>query len=185
MPKKNISIEYAHIYTNSRISDEQKLSLEILENISREYGRESMSFVVMVDDYSFPDPTFNYGSFTAWLAEQGHKPNVVMRESQLIPQCDKVLWEMSDDDLKDELVDYIKAKKYPCSLFIAAWYLLRLGKLKHPEFPESEYASRLINILPESFKPFEEKGFEIIRKTQFSELVNKIENRYIEGRLIA
>ena len=178
---KDISIEYAHIYTNSKIGEEHKLSLKQLSAVRG--PKESL--VVMVDDYSFPDPTFDYVSFTTWLTEQGHKPDLVIRESQLIPQCDQVLILMAEGKLKEEIVEYIKSKKYPCSLFIATWYLLRLGKLKHPEFPESEYASRLINILPESFKPFEEKGFEIIHNTQFSELVNKIENRYIEGRLIA
>ncbi len=178
---KDVSIEYAHIYTNSKIGEEQELSLKALDEIRE----QNESLVVMVDDYSFPDPTFNYDTFTAWLAEHGHKPNVVMRESQLIPLCDQVLFILEDGDLKEEIVNYIKAKKYPCSLFIASWYLLRLGKLNHPGFPESEYATRLVNILPESFKPFEEKGFEIIKATAYSESVNKIENRYFKGRMIA
>lgn len=178
---KDVSIEYAHIYTNSKIGKEHELSLHELSNITE----ADKSLVVMVDDYSFPDPTFDYISFTAWLAGQGHRPDVVIRESQLIPQCDQVLSLMVGSKLKEEIIDYIRGKKYPCSLFIATWYLLRLGVLKHPEFPESEYAKRLINILPESFKPFEEKGFEVIQNTQFSGLINKIENRYIEGRLIA
>jgi len=178
---KEVSIEYAHIYTNSKIGEEHELSLKQLSNIRG----TNESLVVMVDDYSFPDPTFDYDSFTAWLAEQGHKPDLVMRESQLIPQCDQVLSLMNEGKLKEEICDYVKSKKYPCSLFIAAWYLLRLGKLKHREFPENECSERLINILPRSFEPFEEKGFEIIRSTQYAELADKIENRYIEGRVIA
>ena len=181
MGMKAVSIEYAHIYTNSKIGEEHELSLLELAK-ARE---ENESLVVMVDDYSFPDPTFNYDSFTAWLAEQGHEPNVVIRESQLIPQCDEVLKLMEEGKLKEEIIEYIKAKKYPCSLFIAAWYLLRLGKLEHPDFPASEYASRLINILPESFKPFEDKAVEIIKKTPHTDLAELIENRYLEGRLIA
>ncbi|MEX0931885.1 MAG: hypothetical protein WDZ88_04000 [Candidatus Paceibacterota bacterium] len=177
---KDVSIEYAHIYTNSKIGEEHELSLKQLKDVYE----SNKSLVVMVDDYSFPDPTFDYDSFTAWLAEQGYKPAVVIRESQLIPQCDQVLGLMAESKLKEEIIDYIKSKKYPCSLFVATWYLLRFGKLAHPGFPESEYSERLINILPESFKPFEEKGFEIIRSTQYVELVDKIENRYIAGRLI-
>jgi len=178
---KDVSIEYAHIYTNSKIGEEHELSLRELDSVRE----ASESLVVMVDDYSFPDPTFDYGSFTAWLAENGHAPDIVMRESQLIPQCDEALKLMSGGKLREEIIEYIRAKKYPCSLFIAAWYLLRLGALEHPDFPESEYASRLINILPESFKPFEDKALEIIRKTPHAELARKIENRYLEGRLIA
>lgn len=178
---KNVSIEYAHIYTNSKIGKEHELSLNELSNIVE----PNKSLVVMVDDYSFPDPTFDYTSFTTWLAEQGHKPDVVIRESQLIPQCDQLLNLMRDGKLKEEIVDYIKAKKYPCSLFIATWYLLRLGKLQHSEFSGNEIASRLTNILPESFKPFEDKAIEIIQNTQYAEFVDRIVNRYIEGRLIA
>lgn len=178
---KDVSIEYAHIYTNAKIGEEHELSLRALEEIQE----ENESLVVMVDDYSFPDPTFDYDSFTAWLSEQGHAPNVVIRESQLIPLCDQVLAYIPDGKLKSEIVDYIKAKKYPCSLFIAAWYLLRLGKLEYPAFPQSEYAKRLINILPESFKPFEDKALDILRATEHASLIAHIENRYIEGRLIA
>lgn len=178
---KDVSIEYAHIYTNSKISEEHELSLKELEGVR---GQNS-SLVVMVDDYSFPDPTFDYGAFTSWLSDQGHAPNVVVRESQLIPQCDEVLALLEDEKLKGDIVDYIKAKKYPCSLFIAVWYLVRLGRLSHPQFPEAEQAEKLINILPESFKPFEEKGFDIIRGTRHRGVLNSIENRYLAGRLIA
>ncbi len=178
---KDVSIEYAHIYTNSKISEEHELSIKQLNDVRG----SNESLVVMVDDYSFPDPSFDYVSFIVWLSEQGHKPGVVIRESQLIPQCDQVLALMIEGKLREEITDYIvKSKKYPCSLFIAAWYLLRLGKLTHSDFPESDYAVRLINILPESFKSFEEKGFQIIRSTPYAELVNQIENRYIEGRSI-
>tara|TARA_B100000745_G_scaffold298696_1_gene247922 strand:- start:6747 stop:7286 length:540 start_codon:yes stop_codon:yes gene_type:complete len=177
---KDLSVEYAHIYTNSKISDEQKLSLEILENIKE----DNKSLVVLVDDYSFPDPTFNYDEFLAWLSEHGHKPDLVMRESQLIPLCDQVLQLMEEGELKESLISYIKTKKYPCSLFIAAWYLLRLGVLRSSEFPESESASKLINILPKSFESYEDKAREVIATTKYANLLDCIENKYFEGRAI-
>lgn len=178
---KDTSIEYAHIYTNAKIGEEHEVSLRELDAIRS--GNESL--VVLVDDYSFPDPTFDYAAFIAWLADHGHKPDVVMRESQLIPLCDQTLEMISGPDVKEELVDYIKARKYPCSLFIAAWYLLRLGKLTHPGFSEQEYAKNLLNILPESFRPFEDKGLDIIRATPHAGLVQHIQHRYIRGRLLA
>lgn len=179
---KDVSIEYAHIYTNSKINEEHKLSLKVLDSVRTSNSNESL--VVMVDDYSFPDPTFDYKVFVEWLAEHGHRPNIVMRESQLIPVCDQVLAIIENSELKEEILNYIKAKKYSCSLFIASWYLLRLGKFKHDSFSESEYADKLVNILPESFKPFEDKGLEIIQSTRYSDVVSKIENRYFKGRLI-
>lgn len=184
---KNVSIEYAHIYTNKKISLEQKTSLQILGKLKKdlEGKNQSISLVILVDDYSFPDPTFDYEKFVLWLSSKGFKPNIILRESQLIPLCDQVLQKVRDAKVKEGLVSYIKAKKYPCSLFIAAWYLLRLGYLKHSSFNTGSFASKLINILPSSFKPFEDKALEIISKTEFSGAEKLIEYSYIEGRLIA
>lgn len=182
---KDVSIEYAHIYTNNRIDEEHSTSVEILGDLKLELGDKSTSLVVMVDDYSFPDPTFDYDAFVVWLDQQGMKPDILLRESQLIPVCDEVLSLVQDEKLKQEITDYIKAKKYPCSLFIAAWYLLRLGFIESSIFPAQLKAGKLINILPESFKPFEGKGLEIISATQYAESTEMIEYRFFAGRLIA
>ncbi len=182
---KKVSIEYAHIYTNNHIGDEQKFSLEILGDIAKEYTKEDISLVVMVDDYSFPDPSFNYSDFSEWLSIEGFSPDIVLRESQLIPVCDEVLKIVDDPKLKEQISDYIRSKKYPCSLFVATWYLIRLGKIENSLFKKDFVSERLINILPVSFKPFEEKAFDIIRSTKFKEVMGVIENRYFEGRLLA
>lgn len=182
---KDISIEYAHIYTNKKIDDEHKLSLNILNKImKKEKSRDSISLVVMVDDYSFPDPSFDYNSFVSWLTEQGFKPDLVLRESQLIPTCDELLKKINNKKIKAQLIEYIKSKKYPCSLFIASWYLIRLGILNHPLFNNQLTAKKIVNILPISFKPFEEKALEIITSTQFAKYVKNIEYHYLEGRSI-
>ena len=183
----DLSIEYAHIYTNDKIGKEHEVSIGILEKIKDETKEDSKSFslVILVDDYSFPDPTFDYENFSLWLTEKGFKPDLIFRESQLIPLCDEVLKHLQDSKLRGQLADYIKAKKYPCSLFIAAWYLLRLGNLKFSSFPENLCAKELVNILPESFKPFEDKALEIMSRTDFSESVKLIKHHYIEGRLLA
>ncbi len=182
---KDVSVEYAHIYTNNRVTEEHEVSLKLLSDVKSEIAGQSISLVVMVDDYSFPDPTFNYDEFTSWLSEKGFKPDLVIRESQLIPLCDKVISLMNNEKLKEQITEYIKSKKYPCSLFIAAWYLLRLGYLSFELFPENLKANQLINILPESFRPFEEKGLEIISSTSFIEAKEKINYKFFEGRLIA
>jgi hypothetical protein len=181
---KDVSIEYAHIYTNNHIGEEHELSLEVLGRVKEQEAGE-ISLVVMVDDYSFPDPSFDYVTFLEWLSEKGFKPDLVFRESQLIPLCDEVLKIMEDSTLKDQITDYVKAKKYPCSLFIAAWYLLRLGHLESVLFDKEFVAKKLINILPASFKPFEDKGLEIIKSTPFKDSVDSIEHQYFEGRLVA
>ncbi len=184
--QKDISIEYSHIYTNSHIGNDQKLSIDILSNVIKGHERGHISLVVMVDDYSFPDSSFDYKAFTEWLREQGFQPDVVLRESQLIPYCDEILLLIKDEDLKHQILSYIETKKYPCSLFIATWYLVRLGYIKSVVFDKRFIAKRLINILPLSFKPFEDKAFEIIKSIpRLSKTTNLIKNRYFEGRLVA
>jgi hypothetical protein len=183
--RKDVSIEYCHIYTNNKIEEEQNFSLEILGQLKKELARQVLSLVVLVDDYSFPDPTFDYNQFYNWLKQHDNGPDLVFRESQLIPLCDQVIENLTDGKLKEQLVDYVKAKKYPCSLFIAAWYLLRLGYLEYFGFDKVFCANRLINILPESFKPFEDKALEIISATKFAGAEKLIEYRYTPGRLIA
>lgn len=184
---KDVSVEYAHIYTNQHISEEQEASIKILSMLSEELKAQAKdsSLVVMVDDYSFPDPSFDYSNFAAWLKAKGFGPDVLVRESQLIPACDEVLKMVSNTRLKEQVSDYIKLKKYPCSLFIAAWYLLRLGKLNSKQLSKDLQAKQLINILPESYKPFEDKGLEIISATPHKNSINSIRYIYLPGRLIA
>ena len=184
---KDLSVEYAHIYTNDKIGKEHEVSLDVLKKITGEASSsgQSISLVILVDDYSFPDPTFDYDKFSMWLSESGFKPDLIFRESQLIPLCDEVLKHLHDDKLREQLNDYIKSKNYPCSLFIAAWYLLRLGFLEYSTFPKDLQAKELINILPESFKPFEDKGLEIMSKTGFPDTSKSVKHHYIEGRLLA
>ncbi|TAK88913.1 hypothetical protein EPO04_02250 [Patescibacteria group bacterium] len=182
-----VSVEYAHIYTNQQIAEEHQVSLQVLSGVTQELENagKSSSLVVLVDDYSFPDPSFDYSKFSEWLETQGFKPDLLFRESQLIPVCDEVLSLVNDTQLKTQINDYIRAKKYPCSLFIAAWYLLRLGKIQSQLYPVALQSDELINILPESFKPFEDKGLEIIKATKFANAADSISYKFLPGRLIA
>jgi hypothetical protein len=185
MPMRELSIEYSHIYTNQRIGEEHELSVKELKKALGLTLPNEAILTVLVDDYSFPDPTFNYDEFIDWLDDKGYKPDIVLRESQLIPVCDEIIKLMPDENkLRLQLVDYVKAKKYPCSLFIAAWYLLRLGYIEHPIYDAKYSAKRLLNILPESFKPFEDAGLEIIKSTPHKDAIDNIDYRWIEGRLI-
>lgn len=70
------------------------------------------------------------------------------------------------------------------SLFIATLYLPRFGKIENSIFNNDLISRRLINIIPLSFQPFEDKAFEIIKSTRFYNSVDSIENRYFEGRML-
>lgn len=180
----DISIEYAHIYTNDKINEEHKFSVDMLKQLIQEYSSQKISLVVLVDDYSFPDPSFNYKTFSEWLTKQGFKPDLILKESELISSCDDVIKLINNINLRDELLVYIEKKKYPCSLFIATWYLLRLGHVASSIFDTNLVARKVVNILPLSFKLFEDKAKDIIAATSFSTALENIENKYFEGRLI-
>ncbi len=60
---KKYSIEYAHIYTNESSSKEHNACIDILRDATRDTPKDEISLVVMVDDYSFPDPSFDYDVF--------------------------------------------------------------------------------------------------------------------------
>ena len=186
MPK-DISIEYCHIYTNNKINLEHETSLKILSQIKAGLIAEnkSMSLSVMIDDYSFPDPNFDYDELASWLDSYSLKPDFMFRESQLIPHCDTVLKLIDQPKLRETIADYIKTKKYPCSLFIATWYLIRLGLLESDIYDTELTARRLINILPESYRPYEEKGLDIIAATKHRGAVQRIDYHYFDGRLLA
>lgn len=186
IPAKAVSIEYAHIHTNQTVNEEHGLSIEALRDVLVQYGAREAALLVMVDDYSFPDPTFDYEAFAAWLDSRGGKPDLIIRESQLIPVCDEVLTLIPDGNkLKTQLVDYIKAKKYPCSLFIAAWYLLRLGLIAHPVLDARYTAKQLLNILPASVEAVEQKGLEIIAATPHSAVIDRISYRWVESAVLS
>ncbi|HSX41605.1 MAG TPA: hypothetical protein VLF21_03195 [Candidatus Saccharimonadales bacterium] len=184
--KTDVSVEYAHIYTNDQIRKEHEVAIDELKTVTDKLDTagESHNLVVLVDDYSFPDPSFDYEAYSKWLAEKGFAPDFMYRESQLIPLCDETLNLMKNEKSKQSLVKYVQNKKYPCSLFIASWYLLRLGVLGHPAFDKGVAANKLINILPESFRPYEDEALEIIKATDHREIVDRISYEFIEGRQI-
>lgn len=182
---KRLSLEYAHIYTNQQFGDEQKLSIDLLGQVIEKENRNDLVLTIMIDDYSFPDPSFDYNNLISHLSNFGFAPDFLIRESVLIKDCDQVIKIITDLTLRESITQYIiEKKKYPCSLFIATWYLIRLGYIKTELFPDDFIAEKLINILPESFISFEEKGFEIIKNTPYAHALDQIENKYFKGRII-
>jgi hypothetical protein len=182
-PLIDCSIEYCHIYTNEDISDEHVASIEALRTIVgnlRDQGA-TYSFCVMVDDYSFPEtsPSFDYDRLLQWLAGQQAAPHFLVKEGSLVRAADEVIELIGNQRRKHALQNYIKRKRYPCSLFIAAWYLARLGKLRTIPKSEVPHARQLINILPARFEPFECEATDILSCTPYAGVVHAITNEYI------
>jgi hypothetical protein len=180
--RTDYSVEYCHIYSNESIGPEQAESLDYLVEVRKQLEAEgkTYSLCVMLDNYTFPDRIFDKTSFLEWLRSRGETPDVFINEGDLIPAADEVITLVSPKKARS-LRRYIEEKKYPCSLFIAAWYLSRMGKLKNHPSAINQFSDKLINILHERLEPYEEEGREIILDTPFAEVVNNITNRYFGG----
>ena len=62
---------------------------------------------------------------------------------------------------------------------------MRLGYIKTLLFDEKYLASQLVNILPISFKPYEDKALEIIAKTNFAGAEKQIEYHFLEEKALS
>ena len=182
-PSVDCSIEYCHIYTNEDINDEHAASVEALRAIVSNLRNQGTTYAlcVMVDDYSFPEtsPNFDYDKLLQWLADQQAAPHFLIKEGSLTRAADEVIELIGNQRRKRTLQNYIKRKRYPCSLFIATWYLARLGKLRTVPEAEITHARQLINILPARFEPFECEATDILSYTPYADVLHAITNEYI------
>lgn len=172
------SIEYSHIYTNEVFSNKHALSVLLLKSILEKSFTHNLC--VMVDDYSPSEETsFDYNRFLSELKTLNAVPQHIIFESQLLIHNKRILDQTRSTKVGRSLASYIDRKeKHPCSLFIASWYLIRLGYMRNNWgiLP----AEKLINILNESFLLHERKALPIIKAFTGENLSHKINNYYIK-----
>lgn len=179
----DLSIEYAHTYTDRAFSEETAASVVLLAERLRG-APDSRQLLVLVDDYS-PDPpdTFDYAGFLARLGHHGAAPDLLVKESALLGANRMVLAELGDTRLGRQLRRYVEMhERHPCSLFVASWYLARLGHLHHPALPIVP-AHRLLNILPERFREFEDRALDIIVAVAGLATAARVETLYFPSPL--
>lgn len=181
-PSGLVGIEYAHIYSDQRFSRQHELGIMELHKLP---GGSGVKKIVLIDDYS-PAPSarcLDISDFLRSLARNKAEPDVVVYESKLVPYCESVLDLIADKKIKRGIRRYSGSRsKYPCSLFVAAWYMLRLGAFGTPGIEcvagssEHLYTDRIITILPDSYITPEAQALEIIESAGSSALRNKIEH---------
>lgn len=179
-----ISVEYAHIYTDQQFSSQQEAGVRQLRAFMAEQPVGSdITKVVLIDDYSpgLSRTHFDARAFIAELERLDAAPDVVVAESALLDYCAQTLALVGDKKIKKQLTHYYKSRqKYPCSLFVAAWYLVRLGAFGTPKLdcvagrPEMLLADELATILPDSFTTPEEQAMEIIKSTPHAALADGV-----------
>jgi hypothetical protein len=160
MPKA-YSIECAQPYDSTDTSHTASaIALrDLLSRVSK--SGEDASVVVLVNDKTYPDHSYDLDSYASWLQSNGFEPDVVAR----------VTLETAATLQSDE--------KYTSQLFIAAWCLVRLGYLQSERFNPELQAEELVNILPLAFKAGEDQSLDIIKATHYAEAADKIEYIFI------
>lgn len=157
------SIEYCHIYYDDPFGYEQIKSIEKFNELKNSLLIDDQIYqiVVMVDDYSLDKVhKFDPDYFQRHINAHNGEKSVIISESSLIKLNMLTLNLISDYKLQKNTARYIESVRHPCSLFIATWYLMRMGYIG--DFPKIMAAKKLISILPEKYRPSEQKADEIL-----------------------
>lgn len=174
---KEYSIECAPPYEagSNTSSFLEALSLFLKQNETNE-----ASLVLLVDDVSYPSKTFDFDTYANWLGDNGHPEAHVYRESQFVTPYQEVRDLIDESQLPSELATRLHNNTCTSSLFIASWFLIRLGFLTSPIFPPELCAEKLYNIVPAHFKGGEDEALELIKATPYKEALGRIAHRFIE-----
>jgi hypothetical protein len=175
---KDYSIECAPPYNSEA---DHSRAAQVLSDLLMKIGDEGKdaSVVLLVDDTTHEDKSFDFEAYGNWFRSKGFDPNLVAQESQIVDECDRLFDIIDFDKLDQKLSAELKANKYISQLFIAAWCLMRLGRIESGILDQDLQAERIVNILPESFRSGEEDSLAIIRATPYAEAANLINYIYI------
>lgn len=181
------SVEFFHIYTDEKIEERHKLGLEYLKAAQQAWPFEYQK-IVLIDNYNPTTHVLNEGDVFEYLQAENSLPDYWALEGDLVENAKKLLDAVTSPKLKKSYLRYIENhNKYPCSLLTATWYLTRLGSLKSDGVirgangnSKSKYkpAARLINLLPQDYKPVEERARELILKSSFSAEADKVQDLF-------
>ncbi len=180
-----LSVEFFHIYTDETIGKRHTKGLEYLKTIEQAWDFP-YERILLIDDYNPLTQQLTAKDILSYLDEQGMPPDYWAYEKDLLPHAKKLLALITSPRLKKNYHNYIiKNKKYPCSLLVATWYLVRLGKLGRPDMikttpgsPPYEPSTRLLNILPADYRGVEKRALDIIRRSKFSQEVHQIQDLF-------
>jgi hypothetical protein len=183
VPQPRYNIEYFHIYTDEVIEDRHKEGLDSLKAIQQSWSFE-FDKIVLIDNYNPTTHITSANDVLAYLNDAGMLPDFWAYEGDMISNAQKFLDSIEDSKLKRSYLRYIENKgKYPCSLLTATWYLTRLGRFDSSVITSTSGkpyapAKRLFNLLPEDYKPVEDRAFELILHSPYAEDADKIQDLF-------
>jgi hypothetical protein len=181
VPQPRYNIEYFHIYTDETIEARHKEGLDSLKAIQQSWSFE-YDKVVLIDNYNPVEHITSANDVLTYLGGQGMLPDFWAYEGDMIENAKLFLDSIKEGKLKRSYIRYIENKgKYPCSLLTATWYLTRLGRFDTSVIQSTDNkkympAKRLFNLLPEDYKPVEERASELILNSPYAAEADKIQD---------
>lgn len=168
MEKVNYNIEFAHIYSDEKIGEEQLKSAEVVKNLVKKLNKQSKTYTlcVLIDEYHPVYSNFDLDKFLTHFKKMGIPPAYIGYEGELIPAARLLLKQIPEEFLISkkmhtklkfvkEIISlktnnkWMKLKELPvvkfqenytCVLLSAAWSLLRLGLI------QSKHAVRITGL---------------------------------------
>lgn len=184
------SVEFFHIYSDEEIGPEHIGSLDFLEELKEALPVDA-DLTILIDNYNAAYVKTPQEEIMGFLASRGESPTYWAYEGDLLRSAEVLMANITNRKIHKSYRQYIdKRNKYPCSLLAATWYLIRMGRLSPEGVIRSSLtgqlvsdftpAERLINILPASYRPVEEKIRALIAGSAFASDVHMIQDLFYE-----
>ncbi len=181
-----ISLEYFHT-SSTEIENNSMVLHDISVELARDETRRALMkghnvfSTILIDDAETCHSTKVelVNSLLMHLKGLNYEPNSIVFESELSPIIPVVLEGLQDKHVYNSLVRYRNQKgKIPCSLKIAAWYLLRLGLITPATtstggfIDDKFFSNKVVSILPFYCKPPEDRAELIIHASKWADKAN-------------
>ena len=183
IPQPRYNIEYFHIYTDETIEARHQEGLDSLKALQQSWSFE-YDKIVLIDNYNPVEHVTSANDVLSHLKNEGMLPDFWAYEGDMIENAKMFLESIKDGKLKRSYIRYIENKgKYPCSLLTATWYLTRLGKFDMTTIQSTSDrlympAKRLFNLLPEDYKPVEDRAFELIMNSPYAADADRVQDLF-------
>lgn len=178
----NTHIEFAHIYQDKFIEEEQINSILILKKLN--LCKENNIFSILVDDYNLKEKKWNNAYLIEKIKEHNVQLDFIFFESKFKNKVEELIDKLPKENLKIETfkkekktvlfykknnkkialkTKYLSGEeKYSCIALSTCWKLSKLGHFTFPEDSYMELNNKSLNIettitiLPKKYKKVED-----------------------------
>lgn len=200
------NLEFAHIYGNEQFGPEQARAAQRANEIMTRLSAEGKTFVtsVLIDEFNPTTNTLDEAELIVQLKVNNAPVDFIGYESRFAAVADLIIPELppalltlkyldnsgkamltlQDGGMMVGLEERTPAPKYVGVMPVTAWTLCRLGVYPVPadavkSLSNKKFAARkIITILPEKYRPVEERVTEIIKNLPYADRLPDIEYEF-------